>query len=262
MSALVSHAQRDKADDMSTIPPILLLAGSFEARRMAEALEARGMPYVAWLSEAPRGAAMMPQIPVLKRFMDGAALEAAMAQGGFSAVIDAGHVFDRTTTAWALAAAAALGLPFVRIERECWEIDDWPQARRARDVVGACAMIPPGARVFCTTGWDSIPDYVGFRGEVLMLRQTRRHGRAAPYPFVELVFGDPPFSAAQERALFEALGVDLLICRNLGGEPSRAKLDAAAALGCDVIVIDRPVLGPDVLVVRDIGAALDWIAAL
>jgi precorrin-6A/cobalt-precorrin-6A reductase len=247
---------------MKTVPHILLLAGSAEARRVAEALEARVSRYVAWLSEAPRGAAPLPQIPVLKRFESGAQMQQAMAQGGFGAVIDAGHVFDRSTTARAQVAAVALGLPYLRIERPCWEIGDWPNALRAPDVAAACALVPEGVRVFATTGWDSLADYAGFRGARLLLRQTRRHARQAQFDFAEPVFGDPPFSAAQEEALFKHLRVDLLICRNLGGKASRAKLDAAAALGCGIILIDRPALARDVPRVPCVDAALAWLEAL
>jgi precorrin-6A/cobalt-precorrin-6A reductase len=246
---------------MKAKPHILLLSGTDEARQIAEALESRNIHYEAWLSEAPRGAASMPQIPHLRRFDDAATMQAQMAQG-FTAVIDAGHVFDRLTTARASAAAAALGLPYCRIARPDWEASDWPLARSVPDVATANGLIAPGARVFATTGWDSLPDYAGFRGEALMLRQTRAHKRQPPFPFVELVFGDPPFTVQQEQALFQALRVDLLICRNLGGSPSRTKLDAASSMGCEVILIDRPALPEGVEPECDIEAVLDWVAAL
>jgi precorrin-6A/cobalt-precorrin-6A reductase len=161
---------------MNTRPHILLLAGSSEAQRMAEALAARGLTYAAWLSEAPRGAAPFAPVPQLRRFADGAAMQGAMVQGGFDAVIDAGHGFDAQTTAQACAAAGALGLPVLRLAREAWDL---PPQERARDVRAANAMLLPAARVFCATGWDSLPDYAGFVGAVLLLRQTRRHARAA-----------------------------------------------------------------------------------
>lgn len=92
-----------------------------------------------------------------------------------------------------------------------------------------------------------------------MLRQTRRHTRPAPYPFVELVFGDPPFSVEDEQAVFQDLNIDTLICRNLGGRASRPKLDAATALGINVILIDRPLPPEGMQAVEDIETALDWV---
>lgn len=247
---------------MSGDPHILLLAGSFEARQVAEALGALGIRYTVWLSEMPRGAAPLPQMPKLRRFENAGAMQAEIAQEGFTAVLDASHVFDRLVTHQASVAALTLGLPYLRVARAPWDHSAHPRWRPARDVAAANAMVPPGARVFCATGWDSLPEYAGFCGAVLMLRQTRRHARTAPYPFVELVFGDPPFDAHHEQQLFARLGVDLLICRNLGGVASRPKLDAATALDLDVILIDRPAAPAGLLVVKQIDAAVAWVASL
>ena len=243
-------------------PNILLLAGSFEARCVAEALTARAVQYDAWLSEAPRGSAPMPQMPHLRQFDDSASLLEALQAGGFTAILDAGHVFDRAVTQRAYQAATALGLPYLRLARPAWQTEGHPRWQCAVDVEQANAMIPEGARVFCATGWDSLPAFDGFRGASLMLRQSRRHSRAAPYPFVKLVFGDPPFSVEDEKSLFALLGVDLLICRNLGGDASRTKLDAADALGLDVILIDRPQAPEGLPVVSGVDAALAWVDAL
>lgn len=247
---------------MNASPHILLLAGSFEARHLAEQLTARGLRYTAWLSEAPRGSAMMPQVPLLRRFADGDAMHAAIVKGGFTAVMDASHTFDRSVTYQAVAAARLLGLPYLRLERPAWQTEGKARWHSAVDVAAANARIASGARVFCATGWESLPDYAGFAGDVLLLRQTRRHTRAAPYPFVELVFGDPPFTAAEEQALFSSLAVDTLICRNLGGTASRPKLDAADALGLEVILIDRPAAPSGTLSVTDGDAAVEWVQRL
>ena len=251
-----------KPAGMDDNPHILLLGGSSEARLLAQALTLRQIPYTLWLSEAPRGAAILPQVPRLCRFDTAQGMQQEIGQSGFTAIVDASHVFDARVTEQGCAAASALGLPYLRVARPAWDVFAQPSWHSARDDAAANAMIAAGARVFCATGWDSLPDYAGFRGEVLMLRQTRRHRRAAPYPFVELVFGDPPFDTAQETTLFSELKVDVLVCRNLGGEASRAKLDAATVLGLDVILIDRPAPPAGVAVVGDIETALEWVAAL
>lgn len=243
-------------------PHILLLAGSFEARRVAEGLAARGISYDAWLSEAPRGAAPLPQTPHLRRFDTSAQMQAQVSDGGYTALIDASHVFDRSVTVQALAAARALDLPYLRIERPAWDTAQNARWCSAPDTVAANTLIKPDARVFCATGWDSLPDFADFRGEVLMLRQTRRHARTAPFAFVDLVFGDPPFDIEQELALFTDLRVSTLMCRNLGGQASRPKLDAAAALDLDVILIDRPCVPTGIPMVAEIDAALAWVTAL
>lgn len=247
---------------MTKVPHILLLAGSFEARRVAEMLAARGVPYAAWLSEAPRGPAVMPQSPQIRRFADAAEMRSAVAQGRFDAILDASHVFDRTVTLQATKVARALGLPLLRLERPAWRTGGDTGLIAVPDVPAANKMVTKGDRVFCATGWESLPSFASFAGDVLMLRQTRRHMRPPPYPFVDLMFGDPPFSEAAERETFQTLGATVLICRNLGGQASRPKVDAAQALGLKVILVDRPPAPQGTPVVADVQSALDWTFAL
>ena len=83
-----------------------------------------------------------------------------------------------------------------------------------------------------------------------------------PFDFVTPVFGSPPFSVTEEVALFTELRVDVLICRNLGGLASRSKLDAAAALGLTVLLVDPPPLPPRASVVHTTTEALAWARAL
>jgi precorrin-6A/cobalt-precorrin-6A reductase len=239
---------------------ILLLAGSAEARQIGAALRDQGIGVRALMSEPPRGSNPMPMPFALHDFNDLAGLTAQMQS--CRAVVDASHGFDGIMTQQGFLAARQAGLPFVSLSRPSWDVGAGRNLQAAADVRIANAMIPAGGRVFSATGWASLSDYLPFAGSKLFLRQTGRHGRAAPYDFVELVFGDPPFTVADEIALFEKLGVEVLICRNLGGVPSRPKVDAAEALGLTTILIDRPAPPQGALVVRDVGAILDWVAEL
>jgi len=239
---------------------ILLLAGSAEARQIGAALRDRGIGVRALMSEPPRGSNPMPMPFALHDFNDLAGLTAQMQS--CRAVVDASHGFDGIMTQQGFLAARQAGLPFVSLSRPSWDVGAGRNLQAAADVRIANAMIPAGGRVFSATGWASLSDYLPFAGSKLFLRQTGRHGRAAPYDFVELVFGDPPFTVADEIALFEKLGVEVLICRNLGGVPSRPKVDAAEALGLTTILIDRPAPPQGALVARDVGAILDWVAEL
>ncbi|MFT6674750.1 MAG: precorrin-6A/cobalt-precorrin-6A reductase [Sulfitobacter sp.] len=245
---------------MRTGSKILLLAGSAEARQIGTALREQGVDLRALLSEPPRGANPMPMPYQMVDFADLAGLKRQMA--GCDAVIDASHGFDGRMTDLGFAAASQSGLPFISLSRPVWAMDPADQLCGAGDVQQAVAMIPKGAKVFSATGWASLPDYADFAGERLFLRQTTRHDRPAPFDFVALVFGDPPFSQADETELFQRLGVEYLICRNLGGLPSRPKVDAALALGMKTILIDRPAAPKGSVVVADIAGVLAWVADL
>lgn len=237
---------------------LLVLAGSAEAREIARAAQAGGAEVRALVSEPPRGPDPMPVPCDLHGFEDLSSVMTALA--GFDAVLDASHGFDGRMSRLGFEAAGKLGLPFLSYARPAWSDDAADNVHRAKDVIAAMALTGKGARVFSATGWASLSDYAGFDGDTLFLRQTSRHSRPVPFGFVELVFGDPPFTSASETALFKALSIDTLICRNLGGAASRPKVDAAIALGIKVILIARPSLPEGAKVVGQIDKALHWVA--
>lgn len=239
---------------------VIILAGSAEARQLSVAAAKLGADVHALVSEPPRGPDPMPMPCTLLPFDNVDAVVAQMR--GCDAVLDASHGFDAGMTRLGFDAARALGLPFLSYVRPGWDTPQDAPWCAAPDVAAAMPMIAPCARVFSATGWASLRDCADFPGARLMLRQTHAHPRVPPFEFVDLIFGDPPFTTASETALFKELDVDTLICRNLGGRASRPKLDAAKALGTRVILIDRPALPPQIKVVYDLEAALAWLDAL
>ncbi|MFC6583985.1 precorrin-6A/cobalt-precorrin-6A reductase [Sulfitobacter aestuariivivens] len=201
---------------------LLVLAGSVEARRMAQAALERGAEVRAVVSEPPRGPNPMPVPCDLISLDDPSAVAQAVSQA--DAVLDASHGFDAQMSALGFRAACAAGKPFLSYQRPAWDVLCDFKMRATASVEAAMTAIRPGARVFSACGWASLPACAPFPGEVLFLRQTSPHDRPAPYPFVSLVFGDPPFDLQTERTLFEELQVDTLLCRNLGDrQPTKGR---------------------------------------
>ena len=178
----------------------------------------------------------------------------------FTAVLDAGHGFDADISQIAYDATARLGLPYLRVLRPMWDIS--APVERAASVAAAARIIRPQARVFAATGRGTVEDYAPFAGARLYLRQTNAQARTKLPAFAEAVYGQPPFTRAAEEALFRALQIDTLVLRNVGGVPSRPKLDAARALGLRVITIDRPAAPVGAQVVAAPDAATHWIKTL
>jgi precorrin-6A/cobalt-precorrin-6A reductase len=54
--------------------------------------------------------------------------------------------------------------------------------------------------------------------------------------------------------------IHVLVTKNSGGEYTRAKLDAAAALYIPVVMVDRPPLPPGVANVETVDEAAAWLA--
>lgn len=213
----------------------------------------------ALLSELPRGPNPMP-VPYTLHKLDQVANLAAQMRG-VDAVVDASHGFDEKMSWLGSAAAKDVGVPFLRYVRPGWSVAGKPGWHAAADVSAAMTQISPGARVFSAAGWASLSNCATFPGERLFLRQTHTHDRTAPFDFVEMVFGEAPFTAESEMTLFKDLSIDTLIARNLGGQASYPKVAAAQALGLKVILISPPPPPAGVTEVADVDAALAWVAA-
>lgn len=240
---------------------IVLLAGSMEARTLSDNLVAQGHRLVILVTETPRSGQAKSMAHRLCRDIVAEDVIAAAKEVQARGILDAAHGFDARASNAGWAAAQQLELPMLRFARPLWRAES-PRWRRAGSVVAAMRFISPGARVFSATGWDSLPEYADFPGARLLLRQTRETDRKTPFPFVEPVFGVPPFTVESELQLFEGMGVDLLICRNLGGAASRPKLDAALRLGLDVILVDPPARPAALRTVATVDEAMEWATTL
>ena len=245
---------------MTRKPRILLIAGSAEAHDVASALSGSNLSAQAILRRVERSFGPL-SVPSQIWTPDGSAqMQRYLADNGITAICDAGHGFDADVSLIAEDAARWSGLPYARLLRPAWTIK--PPAERAVSVAQAAAMIPIGARVFAATGRGTIDEYAPFTGRKLFLRQARA-GTRNPLPgFAEAVYGGPPYTRAQEAALFSRLDVDTLVCRNVGGEPSRPKLDAALELGVRAIVIDRPPPPEGARQLATARAAVAWLNGL
>ena len=122
-------------------------------------------------------------------------------------------------------------------------------------------MIAPGSTVFLATGRQTLEAFAGLSRCRLICRQIDPPDGPFPFPNGEFLVGRPPFSEADEVALFERLGVDWLVVKNAGGTPSRTKLDAARVLGIKVAMIARPPR-PDAAIVETEAEAMAWVRDL
>ena len=207
---------------------VLILAGTAEARRVCAAVEDRCV--LASLAGATADPVPLG-VPTRRGGFGGAAgFRAALVD--VAAVLDATHPFASAMTARAERVCADLGVPYLRLTRPPWPVrPGWRVAVSAAEVA---ARLPRAARVFLATGPGSLDAFAG-RGLKLF---CRRIDPAPARAGVTWIVGRPPFAQDAEAALFGELAVTDLVTKNAGG--AAAKLDAAAALGLAVHVIDRP----------------------
>jgi precorrin-6A/cobalt-precorrin-6A reductase len=238
---------------------LLILGGTGEARQIADQLA--GTDAVISLAGATR-APLAQGLPVRVGGFGGADgfaeyLEAA----SISAVLDATHPYARQITQRTADICAQKAVPYVQFLRPPWHPEDgdhWTEITREQD---AAAYIKMGATVFLGTGRQTLDRFANLAGCDVICRQIDPPERAFPFAGGRFLVGRPPFSVADEVALFSRLGVDWLIVKNAGGAPSRTKLTAARQLGIPVLMIARPVQG-DWPIVGGVTEALNWVSAL
>lgn len=205
---------------------------------MAQALAAAGVEAI--FSYAGRvGQPKAQPIPTRVGGFGGVAgLVAYLRQAGITHVVDATHPFAATMSAHAVAACADAGVALMALERPPWPLRaGWQEVA---DMDGAAAALPRArARVFLAIGRQGLGAFAGLDHDFLI--RVVEPPRDLPIPArVEVARG--PFTVAGDRALMRRHGTQVLVAKNAGGQGARAKLDAAGALGVQVILIARPVV--------------------
>ncbi|MEX0370943.1 MAG: precorrin-6A/cobalt-precorrin-6A reductase [Tateyamaria sp.] len=155
------------------------------------------------------------------------------------ALIDATHPFDAPLRG--IAVSMAPDVPRIRVGRAPWTPEPGDRWTEVATLPEAVAALPTGARVFAASGRDSAEVLAHHDGPVF-LRQLHAHDDPAP-DGCTFVFGSGPFDTSAEAALFEKLGIDIVLARNTGGERGFPKIAAARRLGLPVLLLSQPTFG-------------------
>jgi precorrin-6A/cobalt-precorrin-6A reductase len=220
---------------------ILILGGTTEARRLAEALSKRPQLDVV-LSLAGRTAAPLAQ-PVPGRiggFGGVEGLASYLADEAIDLLVDATHPFATQISRNAVAAARLAAVPGFALCRAAWEPVEGDRWQSVSDVPAAVAAL--GAH----------------RRNVLLAigRQEAHHVNVAPQHAYWVRSVDPveppltvtevsyirdigPFHLDDEIELMRRHRIDVVVTKNSGGDATYAKIEAARKLGLEVIMIKR-----------------------
>lgn len=235
---------------------ILLLGGTSEAR----ALAARLHPDVAVISSLA-GRVPDPALPVGEVRVGGfggvEGLRRWLLDERVDAVVDATHPYAATMTAHAAAACAELRLPHLVLARPAWPVGDAIVV--GSDVEAAKTVADTGfTRVFLTTGRSGAAAFKNVDAWFLIRAVTPPDAEDLPQRH-QVVLSRGPYRYDDELALLREHRIDALVTKNSGGAMTRPKLDAAAALGIAVVMVDRPPLPPGVTTVASVDEAVDWV---
>ncbi len=238
---------------------ILLLAGTAEARALAKRLDTSKHQVVASLAGLTKTPKPLGVPTRFGGFGGRQAQQGYIRDEGFDVIVDATHPFANVIPHRSHQICHDLALPYLRLSRPEWTPKSGENWHHVQDAAHLGQVIPKGANVFLATGGQSQDEAAALDGRTVHCRRVDN----GPSPFAisgRWITARPPFSEAEESALFQELGVDWIVAKNAGG-PTRAKLDAAHVLGVSVAMIARP-QGPDAPTVETIEDAMKWVEAL
>jgi len=238
---------------------VLLLGGTAEA----SALAARLHPGVDLISSLA-GRVPDPALPVgdvrIGGFGGVDGMRRWLVESGVAAVVDATHPYAATISAHAAEVCIDLGIPHLVLARPAWPSGD---AILASSDVEAAKVVADGAfsRVFLTTGRSSVAAFKDHDAWFLIRAVTAPDPQTLPRNH-ELVLSRGPYHYDGELALLTEHRIDGLVTKNSGGDMTRPKLEAAAALGIPVVMVQRPALPDDVTTVSTVEDAVAWVRSL
>lgn len=219
----------------------LILGGTGEGREVARLLVERGWHVTSSLA----GRVSNPKLPVgevrIGGFGGPAGLTNWLLQQGVEVIIDATHPFAERISLSAAEAARATGIPLIALHRPQWEPEKGDQWIGVHSMEEAAQQAKRYAHIFLTIGRQQLHHFAGDPHNLYVIRTVEPP--AAPLPARHrLIQSRGPFSVADEKALMVGNQIDVVVTKNSGGNLTKAKLEAARALGLPVIMVQRPAL--------------------
>ena len=241
---------------------VLLLGGTREAVDLARALD--GDPRVETtysLAGRTRRPVPVPGAVRTGGFGGPIGLEAYLREAGIGLVVDATHPYAEAISAHAAVACEGASVPRLVLHRPPWVREPEDRWTEVADPASAARVLPAlGERVLLTVGSRGLRPFLHVPGVSFVVRSVEPPAVALEAARFEVVLARGPFDFDSERRLLESRTIDVVVSKNSGGTASRAKLEAARALGLPVVMIARPPPPPGERA-GSVAAARAWIEA-
>ena len=244
---------------------VLVLGGTSEASGLARALAGRPGVEVttsfAGRTSAPVAAAGRTRVG---GFGGPEGLARHLRDASVDVLVDATHPFAARMRWHAASAAAAAGVPRLRLERPAWQPVPGDRWVPVADLDAAAAAVAAGGhrRVLLTTGRTELAPFAACPDTWFLVRSVEPPD-PLPLPRAEVLLARGPFTVEGELGLLAAHAIDAVVTKNSGGDATAAKLTAARRRGVPVVIVERPPSppGPHAPTVADALAWMDTILA-
>jgi len=247
------------SDIVRTPLRVLLLGGTLDASRLAQALAKAGVDGI--FSYAGRTSAPIAQ-PLPTRvggFGGVVGLQAFLQTERITHVVDATHPFAAQMSSNAVQACASAGVPLLALERPAWQAQSGDVWQHVPDIAAAVQALPTEpARVFLAIGRQHLAPFLACTQHWYLLRLVDPV-LDLPAERGQVVLDRGPFTVEGDRTLLQAYGITHMVSKNSGGAGAQAKLTAARERSLPVILIDRPFIAARPTV-GDVDQVLQWIA--
>ncbi|MBU2981652.1 cobalt-precorrin-6A reductase [Lentibacter algarum] len=238
---------------------LLILGGTTEAKALCKAVRDAGVRGVLSLAGRVKRPAEQGLPMRIGGFGGVAGLADHLRAEGVTHVVDATHPFAAQMSRNAVQACAEVGVSLLALTRQPWVAeagDDW---RHVPDIDGAVEALQGDAkRVMLAVGRMHLQAFAANPQHFYLLRLVDAPEGDLPFEDCEVVVARGPFDVDSDIALMREHRIELVVAKNAGGSGSRAKIDAARALGLPLIMINRPAL-PERAEAHDVAEVMRWL---
>ena len=241
---------------------VLLLGGTREAVELARALHDHpGVETTYSLAGRTRRPVPVPGAVRTGGFGGPGGLEEYLREAGIGLVVDATHPYAAAISTHAVAACGRASVSRLVLHRPPWVRKPGDRWIEVADSASAARALPAlGEHVLLTVGSGGLDPFLRVPGVRFIVRAVEPPAVPLDAQRFEIVLARGPFDFDSEYDLLASRGIDVVVSKNSGGCASRAKLEAARALGIPVVMIARPPPPPGEMV-ESVAEARAWVEA-
>ncbi len=230
---------------------VLILGGTSEAKALTKKLISLDIKIIYSIA----GIVRLPELNceiISGGFSQSGGLSEYLLTEKIDCLLNVTHPFATKMSQQALLSADEVNIPYYSFKRPEWQQqteDNWLLAKDQEQLLNELALaVNTGSKnILYTNGQidrklavelDAIAELNEVFGPARYIVRSAKETELPQYAHWLQAIG--PFNLNNEMALLKEYEIDLIVCKNSGGEATKAKLEAARKLGIRVLMLQRP----------------------